>query len=103
MALKTFFVAIATRNLTKVFRNLLNFPKFGLAFGLMSALFHVALCISERLKDKVGLSPKTFKTVAIVVAGFMSSLPINMVTKQEQNLLRLFFYPLAWRCLFGKL
>jgi len=103
VALKTFFVAIATRSLVKVGKNLMNFPKFGLAFGMMSALFNLTLCIAERFKDKVALKPKTFKTVAFLIAGFISSLPINLVSKQEQNLLRLFFYPLAWRCFYDKL
>ena len=88
----------------------------------MSAIYHITMCILRRLgkrrlhrllakgtpsnQDKqyslfsIGLNQKQ----ASFLAGALSALPLAFgFNAQEQNLLKLFIYPLAYRCVCDKL
>lgn len=79
-------------------------PKFGFVLGLMSALFHASMCLLERIKHKIPLNKRTIKFFMLFISGAISSLPMSLMAEaQEQNLMKLFFFPLAFRCLFDKL
>lgn len=80
IALKAFFVFVATRNPVKVLNNMLkNAPKFACAFGLMSVLYRCVMCLLERIKDKVPVSKKVFRLMTLFFAGAIASLPINFM------------------------
>jgi hypothetical protein len=99
----------------------LKIPLFGLCIGLMSISFHLTMCILRRMgnarsqkrndqgKDSdgkayaigsVGINQKQ----AAFIAGLISALPLAIgLDDKEQNLLKLFIFPLAIRCICDKM
>ena len=69
----------------------------------MSAVFHFCICIFERIKERIPLSPELAKFCVLFISGAISSLPMSLLNSTEQNLLKLFFFPLAFRCFFDKM
>ena len=69
-------------------------PRFGLVFGTSAAIYHMMLCLNFR-----GKFLKTRKRLALLIAGMVSSIPFIIgLKKDEMVLIKLFFFPLLWRC-----
>lgn len=69
----------------------------------MSSCYHISMCLIERIKDKVPIKRKLLRAIILFISGCVSSIPLNWLDNQEQSLLKLFFFPLAYRCLVDKL
>ena len=98
----------ANRNLQKLYTVLKKeAPRFALGVGLLSAIFHAVMCSLTRLKhlsEKQILKRLLSNKFCHMIAGMASAIPIVLIMNpQEQNLLKLFFFPLAFRCLVDKL
>jgi len=92
---------VSSRDLLKVKKEMTkSIPRFGLAIGLMSGVFQLAMCLLNKMKRKY----KNFfnwlkKPIANLIAGLLSGLPMALImTSKEQNIMKLFFFPLACRC-----
>ena len=81
-----------------------DIPRFGGTLGVASALFHLILCLMERLTKDIKCEEYQRKCISFFVAGFVSSLILTIgLLPGELSLLKLFFYPLAYRCLCNTL
>ena len=68
-------------------------PRFGLIIGSVSFLFYLLMCFHHR-----GKFLKNRRGQAIFVAAMISALPIIGLKKNELGLVKLLFFPVAWRC-----
>ena len=97
---------MSTRNLLKVKKELTkSIPRFGLAIGLMSGVFQLVMCLLHKLKRKHNKLLNWLKRpIAYLIAGLLSGLPMALIMNaKEQNIMKLFFFPLASRCVVDKL
>ena len=104
--IKVILLLVSTRNLVKVKRELTkSIPRFGLAIGLMSGIFQLALCLLHKLKRKFKkMLDWLQRPTAYLLAGLLSGLPMAYIMNpKEQNIMKLFFFPLASRCVVDKL
>ena len=89
----------------KKFFEVLRFDilRFGGTLGAVSALFHLLLCLIERLTKDTDWTEHQKKRISFFVAGFASSIPLAVgLQPGELSLLKLLFFPLAYRCLCNK-
>ena len=83
-----------------------DIPKFGVVLGVTAALYHLTICLMKRLKKlcqgkfSEALSEKTMCMIAALVSGLFLS---SQLQNGEKNLMKLLFYPLAFRCLCDKI
>ena len=81
-------------------------PKFGVTLGVTAAFYHSIICLMKRMnkliKDRqyLNLTKKSMCTLAAFMSGMFLSANL---ANGEKNLLKLLFYPLAFRCLSDKL
>ena len=104
---KLLLTLLSTRSVTKTFEALkFEIPRFGSTFGIVGALFHIAICLLRRLGKRQGkkwpyqLSEKQ----SYMMAAFLSTIPLTFgLQANELNLAKLMFFPLAFRCVCDKL
>ena len=105
--IKFVFALLSTRSIAKTIEQLrYDVPRFGVTFGLAAALFHLAICLLRRLGKRSGTKwPLKMSDVqAYFVAAFACSFPIVFgLQKNELSLVKLVFFPLAFRCITDKL
>ena len=81
-------------------------PKFGVTLGVTAAVYHLIICLLKRLnklsKDRRyrDITKRSMCTFAAFISGLFLSANL---ANGEKNLLKLLFYPLAFRCLSDKL
>ena len=81
-------------------------PKFGVTLGVTAAGYHLTMCLLKKMnkltKDRryKDLTKKSMCTMAAFISGLFLSANL---ANGEKNLLKLLFYPLAFRCLSDKL
>ena len=101
--LKFLFELISTRSVTKSLKSMRwEVPRFGAIFGSAAAIFHLALCFLRRCgKRQARTWPKGLtEKSACLLAALVCVLPIALgLQKNEKNLVKLIFFPLAFRCL----
>ena len=68
-------------------------PRVGLVLGSVSATFYILMCMHRR-----GKFLKSKRGQAIFLAAMISAIPLMGLRKNEQSLLKLLIYPVAWRC-----
>ena len=94
---------LSTRSFTKAIEKLrFDVPRFGAVFGSMAAIFHLTLCFFRRLGKRQGRKwpNKMSERSASLLAAIICTLPIAIgLRKSEMSLIKLIFFPLAWRCL----
>ena len=81
-------------------------PRFGAIFGSAAAIFHLALCFLRRWgKRQARTWPKGLtEKSACLLAALVCVLPIGLgLHNNEKNLVKLIFFPLAFRCLTNML
>ena len=104
--LKFLFELISTRSVTKALRCMRwEVPRFGAIFGSAAALFHLALCFFRRWgKSQARVWPKGLtERSASFLAALVCVLPLVGLQKNESNIVKLIFFPLAFRCLCNTL
>ena len=89
------------KKLFDVFKD--DIPRFGGTLGMVSALFHFMVCIMNRLTKDKKWTEKQKSRITFFVAAFISSIPLVVgLQPGELSLLKLLFYPLAYRCVCNK-
>lgn len=105
--IKFLFELLSTRSFVKTIEKLrYNIPRFGAILGSCAITFHLMMCFIRRLGKRYGKKwPfKMTEKTASFTAAFLSVLPIVLgLQRSEMDLLKLIFFPLAWRCLVDKL
>ena len=105
-AIRLLLVALTTRNFAKVWNALqTDAPRFGAAIGAATALFHIIVCLLKRLEKN--LDKKSYRKLSsrmkAFIAAMVSVIPMYIgLQEKEKNLMKLFFFPLAFRCLSNK-
>ncbi len=102
--IKILLLLVSTRNLAKVNKELgKSIPRYGLAVGLISGVFQLVLCLMHQIKKRVR-TELINKQTAYLIAGLLSGVPMGLImNNKEQNIMKLFFFPLACRCFVNKL
>lgn len=98
--IKCILVLAGSRSVSKVLAEITtNIPRFGLAIALMSGLFHLVMCGLHKLKVRFQKLHWLQKPHAHALAAVVGSLPLSfLMSTGEQNIMKLFFFPLACRC-----
>ena len=105
--IRLLLVIVQSRNRKKIMTALKSeVPKFGVTLGVTAAFYHSMICLLKRtnklFKDRqyLNLTKKSMCTLAAFMSGIFLSANL---ANGEKNLLKLLFYPLAFRCLSDKL
>lgn len=105
-AIKFLLELALKRSFSKIFKqSMKDILRFGITTGSTATVFHGVLCILRRIGKKKGLryALDISRRMAIIIASLFSSLPLLYgLQDNELNLLKLIFYPLAFRCVFDK-
>ena len=99
LAMKRSFSKVLNRSKKEIIR-------FGLTIGLTAMTFHAVICLLRRLGKKKGkkFAFNISRRLAIIIAAIASAVPLFYgLLPNEQNLIKLIFYPLAFRCAFDKI
>lgn len=98
---------VLKRSFGKVLRSSLHeIGRFGLVTALTATTFHSVLCLLRRLGKSNGHKYvfNLGRRIAIVLAAMASSVPLYVgLQPNEQNLIKLIFFPLAFRCVVATL
>lgn len=98
LAMRRSFTMVFKHSKKEIFR-------FGLTIGLTAMTFHAVICLLRRLGKKKGVrfAYNISRKLAIIIAAVASAVPMFFgLMPNEQNLIKLIFYPLAFRCVFDK-
>ena len=105
--IKFLFVLISKRSFAKALETMrFDVPRFGAIFGSVAAIFHLTLCFLRRSGKRSGQKwpAKMTDKMASFLAAFLCTLPMVLgLDSTETTLVKLVFYPLAWRCFYSKL
>lgn len=93
-AIKIVLELVSKRSFKHLYQQMkYHVPRFGLIIGSVSGIFYILMCLQHRAKIL-----KNRRGQAIFLAAMISSLPMMGLRKNEQGLVKLLFFPIAWRC-----
>lgn len=98
LAIKRSFIKIAQQSKPEILR-------FGITTGATATIFHAVLCFLRRMGKRKGFryALNMSRRLAIILASLFSAMPLLCgLQANELNLIKLIFYPLAFRCIFDK-
>jgi hypothetical protein len=105
--IKTLLELAMKRSPIKVWRHSRSeIVRFGLTIGITAVTFHAVLCLLRRIGKSRGVrfALNMGRKLAMIIAAMVASLPLLYgLQAGELNLLKLIFYPLAFRCFVDKM